>query len=61
MYEAFEDWSMSDLQIRVELIQDFNRLCDDLASAYIDLCSNHRIIEEEILMPKTVKVVEPIA
>ncbi|MFC1652702.1 hypothetical protein ACFL3F_03175 [Planctomycetota bacterium] len=61
MHEDFEDWTMSDLQARVELIHDFDRLCDDIASVYVDLCRNYRITEEEILVPKTFKVLEPLA
>ncbi|MFC1766822.1 hypothetical protein ACFL6U_32700 [Planctomycetota bacterium] len=61
MGEDYADWSMSDLQTRVELVQDFDRLCDDIVNAYCDLCENHRITEEEILVPKTIKVLEPLA
>jgi len=60
MYEEFEDWSLSGLKERVELIQDFDRLCDDIVKAYCDLCENHRITEEEILVPQTIKVLEPV-
>ena len=60
MYEEFEDWALSGLKERVELIQDFDRLCDDIVKAYCVLCENHRITEEEILVPKTIKVLEPV-
>ncbi len=61
MYEDFEDWPMSELQARVELVQSFDRLCDDVVSAYVNICRNYRITEEEILVPKTIKVLEPVA
>jgi len=60
MHENFEDLSLSDIRERVELVQDFDRLCDDIASYYIETCRNYRITEEEILVPKTIKVLEPV-
>ena len=60
MYEDLKDWSLSQLRERVELVQDFDRLCDNIAAEYIDLCKNYRITEEEVLVPKTIKVLEPI-
>ena len=56
MDEDFEDWALHELQERVELIQSFDRLCDDIVSAYADICRNYRIAEEQILVPKTIKV-----
>ena len=61
MYEDFEGWTLSDLRERVELVQDFDRLCDDIATIYLNLCRNYRVTEEEILVPKTVKILEPMA
>jgi len=60
MHENFESWTLSQLRERVELVQDFDRLCDSIAAEYIDLCKNYRIAEEEILVPKTIKVLEPV-
>ena len=59
--EDFEDWTLSEIRERVELIQDFDRLCDEIVSAFIDICRNYRITEEEILISKTIKVLEPVA
>jgi len=60
MYEDFAEWTLSEIRQRVELIQDFDRLCDTIVAEYINLCRNYRITEEEILVPKTIKVLEPI-
>jgi len=60
MHESFEDWTLGELRQRVELVQDFDRLCDDIVSAYCEICKNYRISEEEILVPKTIKVLEPV-
>ena len=59
-YEDFDDWTLSKMRERVELVRDFDKLCDDIVSAFIDTCRNYRIAEEEILVPKTIKVLEPI-
>ena len=61
MHEDFGDWSLSELRRRVELVQDFDRLCDKITGAYINLCRNYRVTEEGILVPKTIKVLEPVA
>ncbi|MFC1761170.1 hypothetical protein ACFL6U_03720 [Planctomycetota bacterium] len=58
--EDFADWSIGELQERVELVQDFDKLTDDIIIAYTYQCINNRIIEEEILVPKTIKVLEPL-
>jgi len=60
MYEDFEDWTLSQIRDRVELIQDFDKLCDSIVAEYIETCLNYRISEEEIFVPKTIKVLEPV-
>ena len=60
MVEDFQDWTLSQIRDRVELVQEFDQLCDDISSEYIDTCKNYRISEEEILVPKTIKVLEPV-
>jgi hypothetical protein len=60
MDETFSDWSLSQLQERVELVQSFDRLCNDIVETYLHLCTHYRITEEEILVPKTVKILEPL-
>jgi len=59
-HEDFEDWTLSELRERVELVQEFDRLCEAIVSEYIEICKNYRITEEEILVPKTIKVLEPV-
>ena len=60
MNEDYTDWALSDLRERVELVQAFDQLCDDIAQAYTQMCETYRITEEEILVPKTVKVLESL-
>ena len=60
-YKDFEDWTLSEIRQRVELVQDFDKLCEAIVAEYIDTCLNYRISEEEILVPQTIKVLEPVA
>jgi hypothetical protein len=60
MGEDFEGWTLSQIREMVELVQDFDRLCDSIVAEYTDICRNYRIAEEEILVPKMIKVLEPI-
>jgi hypothetical protein len=61
MCEDFTHWTLSQLRERVELVQDFDRLCSGIVAEYIDACRSYRIAEEEILVPKTIKVLEPVS
>lgn len=56
--EDFDGWSMDSLQERVKLVQDFDRLADDILAAYIGLCSNHTIEDEEVTVTKKVRVLK---
>jgi hypothetical protein len=58
--EDFQNWSLFELQERVALVQEFDHLCDNITENYIDTCRNYRIVEEEILVPKTIKILEPV-
>jgi len=60
MGEDFRGWSLFELQDRVALVQEFDRLCDNVTESYIDTCRDYRIVEEEILVPKTIKILEPV-
>jgi hypothetical protein len=56
--QDFDGWSMDSLQERVKLVQDFDRLADDILAAYIGMCSNHVIEEEEVTVIKKVRVLK---
>ncbi|MDD5458638.1 MAG: hypothetical protein PHF37_04535 [Phycisphaerae bacterium] len=56
----FHGWELFQLRDRVELVQEFDMLCDSIVEAFIETCRNYRIVEEEILVPKTVKTLEPV-
>jgi hypothetical protein len=57
--ENYADWSLTDLRDRVRLVQDFDRLCDAVVAVFVDCCETCTVVEREILVPKTVKVLEP--
>ena len=61
MGEDFHDWGMEELRERVKLVQEFDQLCDEIVASYIDTCRNYRITEEEIFVPETIKVLEPVS
>ena len=61
MYEDFEDWTLSQIRDRVELVQEFDKLSNSIVDKYVSICRNYRIIDEEILVPQTVKVLEPLS
>ena len=45
----------------VEIVCDFDKLCDDIINHWIELCKNYAVVDEEILVPKTVKRLLAIA
>jgi hypothetical protein len=53
--EDLMEWSMSDLRDRVELVCRFDRACDEIRSAFIDLIDNCKVVEETVMVPKTVR------
>jgi hypothetical protein len=60
MDEDFGAWSTERLMERVELVVEFDRLCDQIVETYTQMCRDYRITETEIMVPETVKVLEPI-
>jgi hypothetical protein len=60
MDEDFWDWSTERLMERVELVVEFDQLCDRVVETYIQMARDYRITETEIMIPETIKVLEPI-
>lgn len=59
--EDFAEWDMDQLRERVKLVQDFDKLCDACVAEFVHYCENYRIVEKDIMVPKTVKVLESAA
>jgi hypothetical protein len=57
--EDFGGWSMDQLRERVKLVQEFDELCDTVVAEFLHYCNAYTIIEKDIMVPKTVKVLEP--
>lgn len=56
----FDEWEMYELRERVKLIQDFDKLADDIVRAAIKLTKEYTVEEEEYFVPQTRKVLVPI-
>ncbi|MFZ5650277.1 MAG: hypothetical protein ACOY4I_05445 [Bacillota bacterium] len=57
----FCEWSMDDLRERVKLVQDFDRLCDRLLAIMVDICDNYEIVEENVCVPRKIRVLRAIS
>jgi len=51
-----EEWSLYRLKERVELVQAFDKLCDDIRNALIEYLKTHEFIDEEYTEVKTRKI-----
>jgi len=57
--EEFGEWSMDQLRERVKLVQEFDKLCDDVVAEFVRYCKEYVVVEKDIMVPKTLKVLEP--
>jgi len=46
-----EEWSMSALKARVQLVQKFDAVCDDLRDSFIDMLGEFDVVEETVMVP----------
>jgi hypothetical protein len=53
MDEDFEDWSLYELRQRTELVQEFDRLADDIVAEALYIAQNHSVEERTVYMPTT--------
>lgn len=51
-----DEWSMNRLKQRVELVQAFDKLCDDIRDELIWYLRTHDFVDEEYVVKKTKKV-----
>ena len=47
------DWSLYELQQRTELVQEFDRLADDIVAEALYIAQNHSVEERTVYMPTT--------
>jgi len=58
--EDYSEWSISELRSRVELVQRFDQACDEIRDNFIELLDNNKVVEEIVMIPKTVKRIQSI-
>jgi hypothetical protein len=56
--EDFVEWSLSELRSRVELISRFDQACDEIRDNFIALIGSCKVVEEVVMIAKTVKRIE---
>lgn len=54
--EDFEDWDIDTLRERVRLVQEFDRLADDMVRRAVELAKSCTVVDEEYLVPQSRKV-----
>lgn len=54
----FSEWDIGSLKNRVSLVQSFDKMCDDVVQCVIDMAETRNVVEETIMVPKTVKHIE---
>jgi hypothetical protein len=59
-HETFEGWSLNALRQRVDLVVSFDRACDEMRNAFIDLMQTNNVVDKTIFVPKHIKVLEPL-
>ena len=57
--EDFEDWDIYQLRDRVKLVQSFDKACDEAVAEFVAVVDSCRVVEKEIFVPHTVRVLEP--
>lgn len=61
MGEDFEDWELYQLRQRVKLVQEFDKLCDDILKMVVELLENYEVEEKIVMKPHNVKVLREVA
>ena len=56
MDEDYDEWSIQELRDRVRLIQDFDRLADEMVAQAVQFAEDYEIEEVEVCNPQTQRV-----
>lgn len=59
--DELAEWTIDELRREVNLVQDFDRACDDVVDEMIYLCLGYEAVEEQVMVPRTVKVLQEVA
>ena len=57
--EDFVEWDIDSLRERVKLVQEFDRLCDQVVAEFCYFCEYYDVVDKDILVPKSIKTLEP--
>ena len=57
--EDFSAWDIDSLRDRVKLVQEFDRLCDQIVDEFVYFCKHYDMVDKDILVPKTIRILEP--
>ena len=52
----FDGWELEDYQDRAKFVAEFDLLCDQVLTEFIDMIETYEVKEETIYVPQTVKV-----
>lgn len=58
MGEDFDSWDDESLMDRVETVWEFDQSCESIVAQFVEFARSHRVVEKEVMIPKTVKVAE---
>ncbi len=56
MDQDYEDWTISELRDRVRLVQELDQLADDMVALGIQMAKDYSVVEVEVSIPQTQKV-----
>lgn len=56
--EDFYEWDVESLIDRVNLVQDFDMLVSDIVMEFGAFCQNYDVVDETIMVPKTIQVLQ---
>ena len=57
--EDFVEWDIDSLRERVRLVQEFDRLCDQIVDEFVYFCEHYEVVDKDILVPKSIRTLEP--
>lgn len=60
MDEDFRDWNIEELRERVRLVEEFDRLCDDIVAEAVWMADNMEVEEQEVYIPTTQRVLKEV-
>jgi hypothetical protein len=59
-YQEMLEWSMGDLQCRLDLVRSFDAACDATRTAFKRMLNEYMLVEQTVMVPKKVKRLERI-